>query len=187
METMSGPSVTMNPNVFAEYVTELSPGDLSDIVDACIQAIVEGGGFGWLTPPGRPEMEKYWRGVLLMPGRHLFVSRVDGVISGAAQLIETPSNLESQRHSAQISGHFVAPWARGGGNGKAIVRAIEYFARQKGYSVLKLDLRETQTAAIALYHNMGYVRWGINPYYAMIDGKMVEGYYYTKKIQESEQ
>ena len=33
METMSGPSVTMNPSVFAEHVTELSAGDLSDIVE----------------------------------------------------------------------------------------------------------------------------------------------------------
>ena len=187
METMIAPSDTIQPGVIAEHVTQLSAGDLSDIVDACTQAIVEGGGFGWLTPPDRPDMEKYWRGVLLMPGRNLFVSRVDGVISGAAQLIETPANLEAQRHSAQISGHFVAPWARGRGNGKAIVRGIEYFAREAGYSVLKLDLRETQTAAIALYNGLGYVRWGINPYYAMVDGKMVEGYYYTKKIQDTEQ
>ncbi|MEQ8284309.1 GNAT family N-acetyltransferase [Thalassospira sp.] len=184
---MIAPSDTIQDGVISEHVTKLSAGDLSDIVDACTQAIVEGGGFGWLTPPDRPDMEKYWRGVLLMPGRHLFVSRVDGVISGAAQLIETPSNLEAQRHSAQISGHFVAPWARGRGNGKAIVRSIEYFAREAGYSVLKLDLRETQTAAIALYNGLGYVRWGINPYYAMIDGKMVEGYYYTKKIQDTDQ
>ena len=67
------------------------------------------------------------------------------------------------------------------------MRSIEFYARERGYSVLKLDLRETQTAAIALYNGLGYVRWGINPYYAMVDGKMVEGYYYTKKIQDTDQ
>ena len=70
---MIAPSDTIQPGVVAECVTELSAGELSDIVDACTQAIVEGGGFGWLTPPDRPDMEKYWRGVLLMPGRHLLL------------------------------------------------------------------------------------------------------------------
>ena len=58
---MIKPSDTIQDGVVSEHVTKLSAGDLSDIVDACTQAIVEGGGFGWLTPPDRPDMEKYWR------------------------------------------------------------------------------------------------------------------------------
>jgi hypothetical protein len=30
---------------------------------------------------------------------------------------------------------------------------------------------------------MGFVRWGTNPHYAMVDGRMVAGHYYTKVLK----
>ena len=59
-------------------------------------AINEGGGFGWLKPPPRQVLENYWKGVLLVPERRLFVGRLDGTIAGSAQLSRAPRNNEAQ-------------------------------------------------------------------------------------------
>ena len=69
-----------------ERLSEFRGNDLADLCDAAEAAIVAGGGFGWLAPPRRDVMEAYWRGNLLVPGRTVFVGRLDGVIAGSAQL-----------------------------------------------------------------------------------------------------
>jgi hypothetical protein len=55
--------------VTAERLTELSDDDLAVLCEAADAAIIDGGGFGWLAPPGRTAMERYFRGVLLVPER----------------------------------------------------------------------------------------------------------------------
>jgi len=50
--------------------------------------------------------------------------------------------------------------------------------------MLTLDLRATQTAAIQIYEHQGFERWGTNPTYALVDGKFVEGHYYSKQLRE---
>src|SRR5262245_13073397 len=85
-----------------ERLTEFRSTDLHDLCDAAEEGIRAGGGFGWLTPPPRAIMESYWRGVLLVPERQLFVGRLDGTIAGTAQLIRPPRNNEAQAASAQL-------------------------------------------------------------------------------------
>ena len=134
-----------------ERLTQFRPGDLNDLCDAADLAIRDGGGFGWIDPPPREVMESYWKGVLIVPERHLFVAKLDGVVAGSAQLVAPPRNNEAQAHSAQLTTSFVAPWARGHGLARKLIQAVETAARETGYRVLNLDLRETQRAAIALY------------------------------------
>ena len=40
-----------------------------------VQAIVVGGGFGWLKPPPRKILNKYWNGIVLIQNRKLIVGR----------------------------------------------------------------------------------------------------------------
>ncbi len=61
--------------------------------------------------------------------------------------------------------------------------AVEDRARELGYHVLNLDVRETQEAAIQLYESLGYERWGIHPDYAFVRGQVVRGYFYTKRLR----
>ncbi len=61
-------------------------------------AIIDGGGFGWVNPPGRMALETYFRGVLLVPERELFVARLDGHVVGSAHLVRPPRNNEAQAH-----------------------------------------------------------------------------------------
>lgn len=158
--------------------------DLHDLCDAADLAIRGGGGFGWVEPPPREVMERYWRGVLAVPGRSLFVGRLDGVVAGSAQLVRPPPNNEAQAFCATLTTFFVAPWARGHGLARRLVEAVEAEAHDSGFEALQLDVRETQTAAIRLYEAMGYTLWGTNPVYARVHGRTVSGYYFYKLLRD---
>lgn len=171
--------------VTVERLTQYSGTDLDDLCEATESAIVEGGGFGWVKVPARHVLENFWRGVLLVPERRLVVGRLDSVIAGSAQLTRAPRNNEAQAFAGTISGTFVAPWARGRGIGHGMLREIEDIARELGLVVLNLDLRDTQRAAIRLYESLGYERWGTNPCYAQVNGGVVPGQYYSKRIDQA--
>src|SRR5207302_6605273 len=126
--------------VTVEHLTQYSGTDLDDLCEATESAIVEGGGFGWLKVPARQVLENYWKGVLLVPERRLVVGRLDGVVAGAAPLSRAPGNNEAQSLAGTVTGAFVAPWARGRGIGRGIVREIERLAPELGLAVLHLGL-----------------------------------------------
>ena len=170
--------------VSVDRLTKYSGTDLDDLCEATESAITEGGGFGWLKPPPRQVLENYWKGVLLVPERRLVVGRLDGIIAGSAQLSRAPRNNEAQAFAGTLTSAFVAPWARGRGLGRGIVREIERLAREIGLAVLNLDLRDTQRAAIHLYETLGYRRWGSHPFYALVEGAFVPGHYYYKRLDE---
>lgn len=165
-----------------EILFRLKGNDLDDLCDATEAAIEAGGGFGWLAPPERTVLESYWKGALLVPRLRVFVARLDGVICGSAQLLRPAGNNEAQAFSAQLQHAFVAPWARGHGLARALTLAVEEEARRESYTVLVLDVRETQEAAIKLYESLGFTRWGTNLFYARVGGRYLAGYHYIKPL-----
>jgi ribosomal protein S18 acetylase RimI-like enzyme len=164
--------------ITVEELKEFRAGDLHDLCDAAEAAILDGGGFGWLVPPERDVMDRFWRGVMIVPERHLFVGRSDGVIAGSAQLIRSPRNNEAQAHVASITNLFVAPWARSLGVARKILEGIIAASHDHGLKVLNLDVRESQTAAIRLYESLGFKQWGSHPFYAHVNGRPVQGRFY---------
>jgi ribosomal protein S18 acetylase RimI-like enzyme len=177
-------SVHPPPQFLVEHIEELSDDDLAALCEATDAAIIEGGGFGWINPPGRRALESYYRGVLLVPERELVVARMDGTIVGSAHLVKPPRNNEAQAFAAQLMHSFVAPYARGHGLARMLTEGVEARARELGYHVLNLDVRETQAAAIHMYESLGFERWGTHPSYAMVRGKTVRGYYYCKRLRQ---
>jgi ribosomal protein S18 acetylase RimI-like enzyme len=165
-----------------ERLIDFKGADLHDLCDAAEASIVDGGGFGWLVPPPRETMESFWRGILLVPERDLFAARLDGTICGSAQLVRPTRNNEAGGRVGQLSTFFVAPWARGHGLAVALVEAVARAARDAGLEVLQLDVRETQTRAIQIYEQLGFVRWGHNPRYAFVEGRWMTGYYYYRDL-----
>jgi len=174
------------PALAVERLEKLKPGDLADLCDAAQRAVRDGGGFGWLEPPARDLMERYWRGVALIPDRSLFVGRVDGVIAGSVQLVRPPRNNEAQAHAATLTTIFVASWARGHGLGRRLVEAVEAEARWAGFLGLNLDVRATQEPALRLFESLGFRCWGSHPYYARVRGEAIVGRYYYKNLTDSE-
>jgi ribosomal protein S18 acetylase RimI-like enzyme len=168
-----------------DRVSELHDDDLNALCEATNAAILDGGGFGWINPPGQQALERYFRGVMLVPERELFVGRADGVITGSIQLVRQPRNNEAQSFAASVMHSFVAPFARGNGLARLMMLKLEERARALGYRVLNLDVRETQDAAIALYESLGFQRWGVHPEYARVRGTIVRGYFYTKPLRRT--
>ena len=175
------------PTTLVERLTAFRNNDLQELCEAAEEGIKAGGGFGWLKPPPRHIMESYWRGILLNPDRHVFVGRLDGTIAGTAQLVRPARNNEAQSASAQITTHFVAPWARGHGLARQIVVAAENAAREADIRVVNLDVRETQGAAIQLYQSLGFQHWGSHPRYARVDGLWVAGQFFWKELEPAVQ
>jgi ribosomal protein S18 acetylase RimI-like enzyme len=175
------------PVLAVERIERLHDDDLNALCEAANAAILDGGGFGWVNPPGQEALERYFRGVVLVPERELFVGRADGVITGSAQLVRPPRNNEAQSFAGALMHSFVAPFARGQGLARLMMLRMEDRARAQGVRVLNLDVRETQEAAIALYESLGYVRWGIHPEYARVRGQIIRGFFYTKALRRDDQ
>jgi ribosomal protein S18 acetylase RimI-like enzyme len=171
------------PAVAIERVEDLGEDDMAALCEAADAAILEGGGFGWVRAPGPLVLESYFRGVMLVPERQLFVARLGGSVVGSAQLARPSRNNEAQAFAATLVASFIAPYARGHGLARLLTERIEEAARALGYRVLNLDVRETQTAAISLYESMGYVCWGEHPAYARVSGRTLRGMYYYKPLR----
>jgi ribosomal protein S18 acetylase RimI-like enzyme len=186
---MSNPSAVLPDEIppaplrAVERAESFTDDDLHALCEATHAAIIEGGGFGWVSPPGHRALESYYRGVLLVPERSLFLARLNGVVVGAAQLVRPPRNNEAQAFAATLMHSFVAPYARGHGMARLLTLTVEEAARALGYQVLNLDVRESQAAAIRLYESLDFVRWGVHPAYARVDGRTVCGLYYYKLLQ----
>ena len=165
-----------------EVVQSLSASDLNDLCDATEAAIEGGGGFGWIGPPSREALERFWQGVIAMPARILLLARLDGVICGTCQLWKPPAHNEAQAHIVTLTTNFVAPWARGHGLAKRLVEKAEEVARGEGFAVINLEVRETMTRALEIYESSGYVRFAAHPYSVRLPGQVLTGYYYYKII-----
>ncbi len=178
-ETFDAPSIEL------ELLEILGTSDLNDLCDAAEAAIRDGGGFGWLSPPPRDVLEAYWRGVVLIPERDLMVGRLDGVIAGSCQIFRPARNNEAQGFACNLTTYFVAPWARGHGLSAKLIEAAELHAKEEGFQILNLDVRETQVAAIKLFERLGYIQFGEHPYYARVGGRNVTGCFYYKVLEQS--
>ena len=133
--------------IFAECVESFADdADIHALAEAATAAILDGGGFGWVKARNRATMEQYLRGIPLVPERELIVGRMDGTVYGAAQLQKPSRNNEAQAHAVHLMHHFVAPYARGHGLARLILRKAEERARALGFRVLNLDVRDTQKA-----------------------------------------
>ena len=171
-----------NYNVKAEICKSLNKVDLQELCDATEEAILDGGGFGWISPPSVKMLQNYWKGVLLIPERVLIIGKLDNVLAGSVQIIKPAKNNEAQAHSCILSTFFFAPWARGFGLAKAVFQKAESEAKLDGFKVMNLEVRETQQRAIQLYEQAGFIKSGVNPKAVFINGKYIAGYYYYKEL-----
>ena len=169
-------------NISVDNIETLTDVDLADLCNITEQAIKAGGGFGWLTIPPIETLKKYWNGLILIKSNILIVGRLNGVIAGASQISFNPPNNEAQKNISKIQSHFVAPWARGYGLAKAMIDLAIEISKENNKKSIQLDIRETQSAAIKLFENKGFYKWGENPSYAFINGNKIKGLYYYKDI-----
>jgi len=61
-------------------------------------------------------------------------------------------------HSAEVKRMYVAESARGRGVARAVLAALEHFALEQGWTVLRLETGPLQHEAIGLYTSAGFTR-----------------------------
>lgn len=174
---------TATHKLHVEKKKEITENELGELCAATEDAIRDGIGFNWILPPQRETLESYWRGVLMVPTRTLFIARLDNIIAGSIQLVKPSKSKETSAFAASIEAHFVAPWARGHGLAPMLLDAAEREAAKEGFAVINLSVRESQTRALEVYRNHGYIEWGTMPYYEMVNASMVSGHYFYKKLE----
>lgn len=173
-------------SITVEVIESFKGTDLSDLCDATEATITDSEGFtigfnrdGALV---REQLESYWSGILLVPDRHLIVGRLDGTIAASIQYVRPSGSNHTSSFAASVENHFVAPWARGHGLAKALLRKVERKAHAESIKLLKLSVRANLSAAVSLYESMGYKRWGVLEKYELVDGEMYAGYFYCKDL-----
>jgi GNAT superfamily N-acetyltransferase len=181
MDAMINKSKKLSVNLIKKF----SAGELQELCKATEEAIEKGIGFSWIKPPPRQNLENYWKGVLAMPQRNLFIGSFEGAVAASLQLVFPNKSNEASSFSASIDTHFVSPWARGHGLARMLLEAGEELAYKSGFSQVLLEVRKTQDRAISLYENAGYVRWGILPAYHIVKEKAVPGFFYHKRIDRN--
>ena len=169
-------------NISVDNLKSLSEVDLADLCNITEQAINAGGGFGWLRVPEPEVLKDYWNKILSDKLNNLIVGRLNGVIAGTLQLSFEAPNIESRKNIAQIKRQFVAPWARGYGLAKSMIDHSISISKENNSKSIQLDIRETQEAAIKLFETKGFIKWGENPSYALINGSFIKGFYYYKDL-----
>ncbi|WP_243443953.1 1-(5-phosphoribosyl)-5-[(5-phosphoribosylamino)methylideneamino]imidazole-4-carboxamide isomerase [Asaia prunellae] len=168
----------------AERLTRIDETDMAALCEITTATILDGGGLGWLTPPGRVVLERYFNGLLLVPETRFFVVRDEtGQIQGCAQLVRPPRNNEAQAQTAQIRGYFVVPYMRGRGLGYVLADAVISAATAMGCRVLNCEVPETQESALAMFRSLGFEHWGTHPYYARNHEGTVKGIFMTKRLE----
>ena len=129
-------------------IKDFEKGELDELTSATMDAFQEGIGFGWIEKPAKKKVIEYWRGVILVPNRWLFVGKYKGVISGSIQVVTLSSTNEAAIFRVFIDTHFVATWARGHGLAKLLLETAQQECQHKNYTHVILDVRETQNKPI---------------------------------------
>ncbi|QHM91503.1 1-(5-phosphoribosyl)-5-[(5-phosphoribosylamino)methylideneamino]imidazole-4-carboxamide isomerase [Acetobacter pasteurianus] len=172
----------MTRNKRVQRILNLEEDDLQALCEAVDASILDGGGFGWLQPQGRQVLERYFRGLLLVPERMLFVIRHNGVIVGCAQLVRSARNNELQAMCVTLAHLFIAPYAQRQGLGTALLHEVENAARSMGFRIMNTEVPETQEGAIALFRKAGFLHWGTHPLYTRLGDTYLRGLYFTKSL-----
>ena len=170
--------------LLVEHISTFADDDLGALCEAADAAILDGGGFGWVKSPGRTALERYFTGLLMVPGRELFVARMEGTIYGSAQLARPARHNEAQLHAAQLTASFIAPYARSHGLARLLTRLHRGgSAGGMDTAVLNLDrAREHRRPRSSFMRAWATCVGACTPAYSRIAGKTVRGVLYYYKL-----
>jgi putative acetyltransferase len=101
---------------------------------------------------------RYLRAVRRHPDAAVFVAEEDGLVLARLSIARDPH--PASRHVADL-GLMVAAEFRRQGAGRALMLAADDWARSVGVRKLELHVLPYNTAAIALYEQVGYAREGV--------------------------
>ena len=106
----------------------------------------------------RTGMEPYWRKCLESADHAVFVAERDSSVIGmvVAQLLDETSPVCHAMKLCRLNTIVVDEGARGAGAGRALIEAVERFARESGAADIRLAVADFNERAISLYERLGY-------------------------------
>ncbi len=170
------------PRLEVELVESLDNVELMQLCEVTREAISVGESFSWLTVPEEKALENYWKGVVMMRERSLFLAKMDGQISGSCQLVRPPASNEVGSFRGEIVNFFLAPWARDYGLAKEMISRVQDYAIVRGCRSLETAVRADQLAAISICEWLGMEKWGIKKRFAFVNNQFLPGYFYAKDL-----
>ncbi len=111
--------------------------------------------------------ESFWRDRLGTPRTAYFTTSADDGLVGVGP---DPSD----ETEAVIISMWVSPDARGQGVGERLARAAIDFARELGFPAVKLEVVDTNVAAIRLYERLGFKPNGVTARFPPPRGHLTE-------------
>lgn len=93
---------------------------------------------------------------LANPAAHFLAAEHDGALAGYA-------GMTWVLDEGYVDNIAVAAASRRRGVGRALLHALDAFAREKGLAFLSLEVRVSNAPAIALYASEGFVSQGVRP------------------------
>jgi ribosomal protein S18 acetylase RimI-like enzyme len=153
--------------------------------DMLIETVANGGSVSFMHPLAPEAADAFWRDSLASAerGERIVFGAFDGekLVGTVTLLLDLPPN---QPHRAEIAKMMTRMSHRGRGVAKALLRAAERAAIERGRWLLVLDTAVDEGAS-GLYERVGYKLSGIIPDYAYrphggLTGTMI----YWKRLQQ---
>jgi ribosomal protein S18 acetylase RimI-like enzyme len=163
-----------------------SPQTRAALSEILVEAVASGGSVSFMHPLPLETANAFWQGSLSAAdrGERIVLGAFDGatLIGTVTLLLDLPPN---QPHRAEIAKMMTRISHRGRGVAKALMRAAEQMAIERGRTLLVLDTA-VEDGASRLYEAIGFQLAGVIPDYALkprggLTGTMI----YWKRIGEA--
>lgn len=111
------------------------------------------------------EWRKYLSNTWQGNGKEVYFAKVDGQVVGMAGVYRLPPERAKEGHIASIEAVYVKPGFRRQGIGtELILKILELVKQDPTITIIKLEVGELQTDAIAMYESLGFKSTGVNPW-----------------------
>ena len=166
----------------ADDVANLRPAQLDALAELLGDVVEGGASVGFLAPLSMRTARGYWRGILAALGEELglWLAYEGERIVGAVQLAQC--SKDNGRHRGEVQKLFVLRSHRGRGIARALLAAVEQYAKKRRIRLLVLDT-EADSPAEHLYRRLGWQEAGKIPDFALSpNGRMHPTVYFYKVL-----
>lgn len=165
-----------------ERVVDPSADLLDDLSSLLMDAVESGAGVSFMSDLSFDRAREWWSKVFAESSSNavILAARDELGVVGTVQL--QPSWAPNQAHRADVAKLIVHRRARGKGVARDLMRELERYAREEGFTLLLLDTCKDSVAE-RLYSSTGWTRVGVVPNFALNpDGSWCDIVFFYKQL-----
>ena len=165
-----------------ERVVDPSANLLDDLSSLLTDAVESGAGVSFMRDLSFDRAREWWSKIFAESSSKavILAARDERGVVGTVQL--QPSWAPNQPHRADVAKLIVHRRARGKGVARALMRELERYAIEEGFTLLLLDTCKDSVAE-RLYSSTGWTRVGVVPNFALNpDGSLCDTFFFYKQL-----